>query len=108
MASPGIPILKTTMSNNSLQLFIEKTMSIKPPPGWLARTSGSDAIYRLRKQAIRFAQNYQDKNVSKPELISCAQDLEGALLTLQVLSSSESQLADKLIGDLHNLMKSRT
>lgn len=82
-------------------------MSIAPPPGWLARTSGSDAIYRLRKQAVRFAQDYQDKSIGKPELIACAQDLEGALLTLQVLSPSESQLADKLIEDLHTLMNKR-
>lgn len=95
------------MSSTSLRVFIDKALSIKPPPGWIAVTSGSDVIYRLRKQTILFAQSYEDNSISKSELITFAQELEGVLLTLQVVSPSEKQMTNKLIDNLHALMNER-
>jgi hypothetical protein len=69
--------------------------------------SPRDVGYALQKSIIDFALAHKNQNIDHDSLIVIAKNVEGNLLTGQVVGVLQASEADQLIDELHDLVAQR-
>lgn len=103
------------MKNAALHEFVETVMAIQPGMPGLGTTSsgitgtiGSQGLVgeQLKTSVLTFAAECAKPEPDRPELYKMAQQVEGDLLSTGIISGISESKLEKLIEDLHELVKS--
>lgn len=103
-------------TNEKLRNFMEAMQRIQPPygdlvqngiPGQGQANTSAERTQEMKRLAVGFARAYQTKAAGNDEVQSRADELEGAVQTVATLGAIPTELANKLLDDLQELMDNR-
>ncbi len=101
------------MTIEKLSVFVRTIMNINATTAGMGNASagvrgtdgsGEQTVYRLKRVVIEFASEYNRSNADTDSLSQLAEEIEGSLRTLQVLSTITREKSDQLIAELESLL----